>query len=167
TDQPTGNPRPRVRRNDYGFTIGGPVWIPKLYNGKDKTFFFFNWEEYHEQDTFNTLQETVPTAAYRAGNFATAMLPGTIGTDPLGRPISSGEIYDPNTTRTVNGQSVRDPFPSNTIPVSRFDPLSAKIQGLIPQPIGQFSGSIVNNFIPSFSGLDIEQIPAVKIDQVI
>jgi hypothetical protein len=167
TDNPAGNPRPRVRRNDYGFTIGGPVWIPKLYNGKDKTFFFFNWEEYHEQDTFNTLQETVPTAAYRAGNFATAMLPGTIGTDPLGRPISAGEIFDPNTTRTVNGSSVRDPFPGNAIPVSRFDPLSAKIQGMVPQPIGQFSNAIVNNYIPSFSGLDIEQIPAVKIDQVI
>ncbi len=163
----SGNPRPRVRRNDYGFTIGGPVWIPKLYNGKDKTFFFFNWEEYHEQDLYNTLQETVPTAAYRAGNFSTAMLPGSIGTDPLGRPISAGEIYDPNTARIVNGQNVTDPFPGNTIPASRFDPLSAKIQGMVPQPIGQFSGSIVNNYIPTFGGLDIEQIPAVKIDQVV
>ena len=41
----TGNPRARNRRNDYGFTIGGPVWIPKVYNGHDKTFFFFNWEQ--------------------------------------------------------------------------------------------------------------------------
>src|SRR6516162_336652 len=40
--------RPRNRRNDYGGTLGGPVWIPKLYNGKDKTFFFFNWEEFLE-----------------------------------------------------------------------------------------------------------------------
>ena len=38
--------RPQQRRNDYGFTVGGPVWIPKVYNGRNKTFFFFNWEQY-------------------------------------------------------------------------------------------------------------------------
>jgi hypothetical protein len=165
TDSPLGNTRPRVRRNDYGFTIGGPVWIPKLYNGRDKTFFFFNWEQYRETTLYSTLQETVPTAAYRAGNFATAQLPAVIGTDPLGRSINAGQIYDPNTTRTVNGQSVRDPFPANAIPAARFDPLSVKIQSLIPQPVGQFSNAIVNNYIPSFSGTQIEDIPAVKVDQ--
>ena len=41
---PPRTPGTRIRRNDYGFNVGGPVWIPKLYNGKDKTFFFFNWE---------------------------------------------------------------------------------------------------------------------------
>ncbi|HXP85095.1 MAG TPA: TonB-dependent receptor [Bryobacteraceae bacterium] len=165
TDSPTGNPVPRVRRHDYGFTIGGPVWIPKLYNGHDKTFFFFNWEQYRETLYVSTLQETVPTAAYRQGNFATAML-GVIGTDPTGQSIRAGEIYDPNTTRTVNGQSIRDPFPGNTIPQARFDPLSVKIQSLIPQPIGQFANAISNNYIPTMSGKQIEDIPALKIDQV-
>ncbi len=69
----TNTPRPRNRRNDYGFTVGGPVWIPKIYNGHDKTFFFFNWEQYREALSINTQLETVPTAAYRQGNFATAM----------------------------------------------------------------------------------------------
>jgi hypothetical protein len=66
TDAPagTGNPRQRARRNDYGFSLGGPVWIPKLYNGHDKTFFFFNFEQYRET-SYAIQQETVPTTAYR------------------------------------------------------------------------------------------------------
>ncbi|HTA45866.1 MAG TPA: carboxypeptidase-like regulatory domain-containing protein, partial [Bryobacteraceae bacterium] len=43
---PNEHTRPQVRRNDYGFTVGGPIWIPKVYNGKNKSFFFFSWEQY-------------------------------------------------------------------------------------------------------------------------
>jgi hypothetical protein len=92
----TGNPRPRQRRQDYGFTVGGPVWIPKLYNGRNKTFFFFSWERFAERQQINTLTETVPTAAYRAGDFTTAITTGkALTTDPLGRPVMEGEIFDP------------------------------------------------------------------------
>ena len=64
--------RPRQRRNDYGFSFGGAVKIPKLYDGHDKTFFFFNWEQFREtQSVVNGLQ-TVPTAAYRTGDFRAA-----------------------------------------------------------------------------------------------
>src|SRR5947208_16259566 len=112
TDAPvgTGTPRARQRRNDYGFTLGGPVWLPKIYNGHDKTFFFFNWEEYREAQTVATQFATVPTAAYRSGDFRAAILPNAkvIGNDPLGKQMLEGMIYDPNTTRTVNGLSVRD-----------------------------------------------------------
>src|SRR5215469_14244616 len=74
--------RPRQRRSDYGFTLGGPVEIPRLYNGHDRTFFFFNWEQYRE--TQNIIQfQTVPTPAYRSGNFATAITGRSVGTDPL------------------------------------------------------------------------------------
>ena len=104
TDAPagTGNPRPRNRRNDYGFTLGGPVWIPKVYNGHNKTFFFFNWEQYREHVNINTQLETVPTAAYETGNFGAAMIGNPIGTDPLGRPIYQNEIYDPSSTFTAS-----------------------------------------------------------------
>src|SRR5437660_4443265 len=53
TSNAASNPRPRARRNDYGFTVGGPVWIPKVYNGRDKTFFFFNWEQFRETTIIN------------------------------------------------------------------------------------------------------------------
>lgn len=169
TDAPagTGNPRPRQRRNDYGFTLGGPVRIPKIYNGHDKTFFFFNWEEFRESQIVSTQFETVPTDAYRQGNFATALTGKTIGTDPLGRPIGEGEIYDPQTTRTVNGQSIRDPFPGNIIPLSRFDPVATKIQNLFPQPDGPFANALVNNYLPVFPTARVTTVPSVKGDQII
>jgi hypothetical protein len=172
TDAPagTGNPRPRNRRNDYGFTIGGPAWIPKVYNGHDRTFFFFNWEQYREHVAINNQLETVPTAAYEAGNFATAIPPGTgpIGTDPLGRPIYQGEIYDPNTQRAAqNGQIIRDPFPNQQIPLSRFDPVAAKIQALFPAPLGPNANAVVNNYIPNIPTSRITEIPSIKLDQVI
>ena len=92
--------------------MGGPVWIPKIYNGHDKTFFFFNFEQFREALGIIQL-ETVPTAAYRAGNFATAIPAGAapIGTDPGGNPIFQGEIFDPTTSLTAaNGTVYRDSF---------------------------------------------------------
>ena len=62
------NAKPVARRHDYGATIGGPVVLPKLYNGHDKTFFFFNWEQYRETQQITNQLITVPTAAYRNGD---------------------------------------------------------------------------------------------------
>ncbi len=158
--------RPRNRRNDYGFTVGGPVWIPKVYNGHDKTFFFFNFEQFRE--ALGIIQtETLPTAAYRAGNFATAIPTGAapIGTDPAGNPILQGEIFDPATSITApNGTVYRAPFANNTIPVSRFDPVAVNIQNLIPAaPLA----GVVNNFLPNIPTTRVTQIPSVKLDQVV
>ena len=61
---PWVNAKPTARRNDYGFTAGGPVYIPHVYNGHDKTFFFFNWEQYRETQTINNILLTVPTILY-------------------------------------------------------------------------------------------------------
>src|SRR5215813_12714369 len=112
------NHRPRARRNDYGGTVGGPI-------RKDSTFFFFSFEQFREVTYVNNQLQTVPTAAYRNGDFSTAIPanPKVIGTDPLGRQMLEGMIYDPTTTRLVNGQLVRDPFPNNKIDPSRFDPV--------------------------------------------
>jgi hypothetical protein len=169
TDAPagTGNPRARNRRNDYGFTIGGPVWIPKVYNGHDKTFFFFNFEQYRESVTINNQLETVPTAAYRQGDFSAAMIGNPIGKDPMGRPIYQNEIYDPTSNFTYNGQVLRNPFPNNTIPASQFDPIAVKIQNLFPQPLGPNANGLVNNYVPNIPTSRVTQIPSVKIDQML
>jgi hypothetical protein len=66
TGSPQGNPRPRARRNDYGFTAGGPVWIPKVYDGHDKTFFFFNWEQFRETTSFKPSPSTLIESATSA-----------------------------------------------------------------------------------------------------
>jgi Carboxypeptidase regulatory-like domain len=152
--------RPPNRQNDFGATIGGPVWLPKLYNGHDRTFFFFGYEMYRKHqgtDTFGT----VPTPAMRAGDFSSILTGKVLGTDPLGRSILENTIYDPNTARTVNGVTVSDPFPNNVIPSSRFDPAALKIQALIPQPT---RAGNVNNFEEKYITSKIQAIPTVKID---
>jgi hypothetical protein len=74
-DNLVNNPRPVLRYNDFGATLGGPVVIPHLYNGKNKTFFFFS-EEIRREETYGTSMSYVPTAAERAGNFGTAAVCG-------------------------------------------------------------------------------------------
>jgi hypothetical protein len=154
--------RPRDRANDWGFTVGGPVWIPKVYNGRNKTFFFFNYERFSTTSAVSGTFATLPTAGYRMGDFSGALTGRQVGTDPLGRPIMENEIYDPLTTRTVNGQLVRDPFPGNVIPQSRIDPVAAKIQALIPTPS---NSNTINNFAQSNALSTTTTAPSFKVDQ--
>lgn len=162
----TGTPRPRNRRNDYGFTVGGPVWLPKLYNGRDKTFFFFNFEQFRE--ALGIVQsETVPTSAYRNGNFSTAIPNNAppVTLYPGGPNVFQGEIFDPQSTYVApNGQTYRNPFPNNQIPVSRFDPVAVAIQNLFPA--AQNAG-VVNNFNPDIPTTRVTEIPSLKLDQTI
>jgi hypothetical protein len=123
--------RDRQRRHDYGFNFSGPVYIPKLYDGRNRTFFFFNFEQFREKIGFGNLSLTVPTLAYRNGDFSQALTGKQLGVDALDRPIMEGMIYDPATTRVgPNGWVVRDPFPNNIIPLDRFDPVAVRIQNL-------------------------------------
>ena len=63
------------RRNDYGFTFGGPIVIPRVYDGHDKTFFFFTFEQFRENQFVKSDLATVPTQAYRNGDFSSAIFP--------------------------------------------------------------------------------------------
>jgi hypothetical protein len=154
--------RPRVRQNNYGFTFGGPVFIPSLYNGREKTFFFFNFEQYLNNQNINNQTITVPVQAYRDGDFRLAQTTRVLGTDPLGRPIVEGTVYDPATTRPApDGRLVRDPFPNNAIPTARMDPVALKIQSLIPTPT---RAGLTNNAILPYRSTRTTYIPSVKID---
>ena len=161
---PFVNTKPRIRRNDWGFNIGGPIQIPKIYNGKDKTFFYYNREQYREFFVVNDTAITVPTAAYRLGNFNQALTGRTLGTDPLGRPILEGGIYDPKDTQLSNGLTVRNQFPNNTIPTARFDKVSLAIQSLIPAP---GNSNVALNLIPSFPNDRVTTNESVKIDHLL
>ncbi|MBV9506081.1 MAG: carboxypeptidase regulatory-like domain-containing protein, partial [Acidobacteriia bacterium] len=161
---PFVNTLQRIRRNDYGFNVGGPVWIPKVYNGRDKTFFFYNREQYREFFVVNDTYITVPTAAYRAGNFAGAITGANLGADPLGNTILEGMIYDPLTAQNVNGQLVRTQFPNNVIPASRFDKVAVAIQNLIPNPT---NGNSALNYLPSFPNDRVTTNESVKMDHLL
>ena len=121
-----GKPRSQDRYNLFGGKLGGPVRIPKLYNGKEKTFFFFNYEGLRRSSPyFNT--STVPSAAFRSGDFSGSKVP----------------VYDPRTNA---------PFPGNKIPSDRIDPAAAKILGVLPTPNspGSFdaaTGQAVNDLV--------------------
>src|SRR5438094_6197318 len=136
------------RKNDYGFTVGGPILLGKLYDGHDKTFFFFSFEQYRESQFITNGVATVPTLAYRRGDFSRALIPcaqtdpaclpdgtrgltigGVLARDPLGRFVPQNAIYDPRTTRLApDGSRIRDPFPNNVIPSEMMDPVALKIQ---------------------------------------
>ncbi|HEU0119157.1 MAG TPA: TonB-dependent receptor, partial [Bryobacteraceae bacterium] len=114
-----------TRQNEFGATVGGPVWMPKLYNGKDKTFFFFSWTSSRRRglDNFNRVQ--TPTLLNQQGDFS----------DWRGANGNLIPVYDPATTRpNENGGSTRDIFPGNRIPANRIDPVAAKIAALFPAP---------------------------------
>jgi len=115
-----GKPRQRDRRHDWGGSIGGPVYLPKIYDGKDKTFFYVAYERYKESYAGGgSPTVTVPLDEFWSGNLSKLLTSQVIGQDGLGRNIYQGAIYNPATTKIVNGQMVRDPFPGNVIPQSQ------------------------------------------------
>jgi hypothetical protein len=99
--------------HEMSATAGGPIYIPKIYNGREKTFFFFGFQRHHEKVT-ETFRGAVPTADMYAGNF-------DFGPGPGGR--TSQPIFDPDTARLNGTTWVRDAFPGNRVPTSRIDPV--------------------------------------------
>jgi hypothetical protein len=155
-----------IRQNDYGFTVGGPIAIPKVYNGHDKTFFFFSFEQFRQNNTTNNAIAIVPTAAEEAGNFGPdeAAFLGCAGPDPAGQPVCRNEIFDPTTRRVVNGSTVATPFANNAIPQTMFDPTAKIIQQMFPAPNAP---GLFNYNVPSFADYRHTTIPSIKIDQMI
>src|ERR1700728_4677031 len=121
---------PVDRENNYGFTIAGPVWVPKLFNGKNKLFFHLSMEWYRLNQPDLTYM-SLPTAAEKAGNFTATGL----------------TIYNPTT---------HVPFPNDTIPQSMISPLSASLIPLMPNPT--YAG-YVNNFQSNEGVLPTRQNP--------
>jgi len=160
--------RNRLRRNDFGGTFGGPIDIPKVYDGHDKTFFFFSYEQYVQNTLTTNGLNTVPTAAYQQGNFSNVLNPRlTIGgvpqVDPLGNNLFGNQIFDPSSQQVVNGLTVRSPFPGNIIPKTQLDPTALKVQSYLPQPTNPTA--LVNNYnVPAFANFTHTEIPTLKLD---
>ncbi len=163
TNPNSGHIKNVVKRNDYGFTLGGPVRIPKIYNGKDRTFFFFNFEQFRQSTVTNNGIATVPNAAYEGGNFAAAEAPFLSFLNSDG--AIPNQIFDPQTRHTVNGVPVETPFPGNAIPISRLDPVALYLQTFFPAPNITGAGTLNNYAIPAYGNFQHTTIPSIKIDQ--
>ncbi|NOT62462.1 MAG: TonB-dependent receptor, partial [Acidobacteria bacterium] len=123
-------PIPPFKRNQYGATVGGPVQIPKLYNGKDRLFFMFNWEGLRERKAL-TQTINVPLAAERLGDFS----------------ANPSIIYDPRTRvfdAAGNVTAAPTAFAGNKIPDNRIHPVSRKLLAFYPLPQ---NGNRVGNFL--------------------
>ena len=153
------------KQNEFGFTAGGPVVIPHIYDGRNKTFIFGNLHEYRQVTATAGVITTVAVPAFRAGDFS-SLLGAVSGSDAQGRPINAGAIYDPDTTRpTSTGGFIRDPFPGNIIPTARISPVSAKYQDFYPLP--NVAGKLSNNYVESGgANRPVLQSGLIKVDQM-
>ena len=118
-----GAPKDGHWLDQYGVQLDGPVFLPRLYNGRNKTFFLLNYERYREGSP-QPLILSVPEPEMRTGDFSKL-------TDARGRAIT---IYDPDTGRQVGSQWVRSPFPGNVIPRDRISHTASEMIKYYPLP---------------------------------
>ncbi len=125
----------------YGLSGGGPVVLPKLYNGKNKTFWFYLWEANEIKYSYD-YTNTVPTAAMKRGDLSALLALG-----------GTYQVYDPYTTTAIaNGRYQRTPFAGNIIPTSRLDPVAQKILTHWPEPNQPGTREFKNNHFLSYAG---------------
>jgi outer membrane receptor protein involved in Fe transport len=119
-----GVPRQAFKQNQFGFTLGGPVEIPKIYKGRDRTFFFGDYDGTRRATTASSSVLDIPPMPFRSGNFSAY------------RPT----IFDPRGRRVgPSGSVISTPLPGNQIPQSLLNPSSVAVLGLLPPP--NFGGS--------------------------
>lgn len=148
----TATEKPDRTYYQYGFSGGGPVLLPKLYNGRKRTFFFVNYETVRSADGRSSLW-TIPTALERRGDFSNTR-------NQLGGLIS---VFDPLTTRpnpSSPGNFIRDPFPGNTLPANRLNRVAANLIQYYPQPNVQ-GAAFTNVANYSYSGTSADNYSSV------
>ncbi len=146
-----GVPLGALKRNQFGFTLGGPVVLPKLYRGRDRTFFFIDYEGFRESQ-LATANFTVPTALERAGDFSRS-------TTPAGALIV---VYDPSTLREASpGAFTRLPFPGNSIPAPRISPVARALAQYYPNPS---NNRLVGNLDVGASRKNVTDTGDVRLD---
>jgi hypothetical protein len=125
--------QPVTRSNQYGGTFGGPVWIPKLFNGRDKLFFMLAYEGFKDSSP-GVLTTAVPTMAERGGDFS-ALLASNI------------QLYDPATAVLSGTKIVRQPFSGNTISASRLNAVAKSYLQYYPAPNQPGKADGENNYV--------------------
>jgi hypothetical protein len=165
---------PVYRQHDFGATIGGPVRVPKLYNRRDRTFFFFSYEGFRNRVGGNTNVSALPPAEFYDGDFRNAV---SRTRNPDGSYIQY-RIFDPSTTRfdADTRVYVRDPFPNNIIPKARFDRISAKLVNIArPAMTGDLRTDVVpgtpqywlENYWQSGTTINPNDKSSLKLDHIL
>lgn len=131
----TGQEKPEFKYNRWGATVTGPVIIPKLYNGREQTFFSYGYEAHRDAPPWGGVF-TVPAPAFKQGDFSSLL-----AVDP------SYQIYDPlMAVRLPDGTIQRQPFAGNIIPANRISPFASNLLGYWPDPISDGAEDHTNNF---------------------
>ncbi len=144
--------------NRYGLSGGAPIVIPKVYNGKNRTFWQFTWEANKFGDpNVGASTSTVPRAAWRTGDLSDLLKLG-----------ATYQVYDPATIKAAsNGTFTRDPFPGNIIPASRLDPVGKAILNLYPLPNQPGNPDGGNNFFLAGKAIEDYWSTIGRVDHVI
>jgi hypothetical protein len=152
-----GGAVPPVHFNEYGGTFGGPVWVPKVYNGRERTFFFFSFNKTDNQDPRPGSTRSVPTALERTGDFSQSFTTQTGQRYPI-------QVFDP---LTVDANGNRTLFPGMVIPKNRLSPIAQNILAYVPLPntTGDPTSNASNNFVSSATRQDKFPVVSVRVDQ--
>lgn len=139
--------------NRYGASLGGPVLIPKLYNGKSRTFFFYTYEA-NSWGVPRTAVGSIPTRAQQGGDLSSLLALGT-----------QYQVYDPLTTREISaGRFQRNPLAGNLVPASRLDPIARNIARYWPEPNQAGTREGRNNFSAGVKDLDDYYVHLARLD---
>ena len=164
--QPYSGSLAKSRQNNFGFTVGGPLWIPRVYDGHNKTFLFFSYEGFRstQPDPSSGTFTTVPNANDIQGNFAPAiggavMCGANPCKDALGNTVLAGTVYDP--LNLAADGFTRLPFPGNAIPQQRWDPVAVKLQSYLPKPMNDLQAL---NFQLGKTSPRPQNLPSIKVD---
>lgn len=174
--------KPQDSKYDFGGTFSGPVRIPKIYDGKDRSFFLFAWEKY-QLHLGGVSQSTVPTALERGGDFSDILGAPVPGGTPFpgvaynvllnpctGQPVLYNQIFDPSTSRQASpGIFCRTPYAGNKIPTVALSPTAAKLIDGLPLPNQAPTSTDVfgytNNYSYSSSAPNTNTTYTIRIDQ--
>ncbi|MFB3829750.1 MAG: TonB-dependent receptor domain-containing protein [Bryobacteraceae bacterium] len=152
---------PPVHYNQPGFTAGGPVWIPKLYDGRNKTFFFLSYDLTKNEDPRPGSTRSVPTDMERRGDFSQSFTTQLVGGQLQRFPIL---VYDP---ATVDARGNRQLFPNSVIPAARQSGIAQKILAYVPLPNSASSptGNAIDNFVSAATSVNRHPVISARGDQ--